>query len=96
MSDLTAIGKRKLERLLGMGSVYFLNFSNRTFEEFADPLSAEPGRSARAPRDGNVGGLSARDDRRYSFLSCGSLQWPASLAFALRALRASLVRGGGL
>jgi hypothetical protein len=34
MSDLTAIEKRKLERLLGMGSGYVLNFSNRTFEEF--------------------------------------------------------------
>jgi hypothetical protein len=34
MSDLTAIEKRKLERLLGLGSGYVLNFSNRTFEEF--------------------------------------------------------------
>ncbi len=34
MSDLTAIEKRKLERALGMGGGYVLNFSNRTFEEF--------------------------------------------------------------
>jgi hypothetical protein len=34
MSDLTATEKRKLERLLGMGSGYVLNFSNPTFEEF--------------------------------------------------------------
>jgi Abortive infection C-terminus len=34
MSDLTAIEKRKLERLLGMDSGYVLNFSNHTFEGF--------------------------------------------------------------
>ncbi len=34
MSDLTAMERRKLERLLGMGSGYVLDFSNRTFEEF--------------------------------------------------------------
>ena len=34
MSDLTVIEKRKLERTLGMGSGYVLNFSNRTFSEF--------------------------------------------------------------
>jgi len=34
LSDLTAIEKRKLERALGMGSGYVLNFSNRTFAEF--------------------------------------------------------------
>lgn len=34
MSDLTAVEKRKLERALGMGSGYVLNFSNRTFAEF--------------------------------------------------------------
>lgn len=34
MSDLNAIEKRKLERALGMGSGYVLNFSNRTFAEF--------------------------------------------------------------
>ena len=33
MSDLTAIEKRKLERALGMGSGYVLNFSDRTFAE---------------------------------------------------------------
>jgi hypothetical protein len=34
MSDLTTVEKRKLERALGMGSGYVLNFSNRTFAEF--------------------------------------------------------------
>ncbi|GAB2788337.1 hypothetical protein GCM10027040_13190 [Halomonas shantousis] len=34
MSDLTAIEKRQLERLLGMSSGYALDFSNRTFSEF--------------------------------------------------------------
>jgi hypothetical protein len=34
MADLTAKEKRAFERLLGMGSGYVLNFSNRTFEEF--------------------------------------------------------------
>lgn len=34
MSDLKAIEKRKLERALGMGSGYVLNFSDRTFAEF--------------------------------------------------------------
>jgi hypothetical protein len=34
MSDLTAIEKRKLERALGMGSGYVLDFSNRTLDEF--------------------------------------------------------------
>ncbi len=34
MSDLSSIEKRKLERLLGMGSGYVLNFSDRTFSEF--------------------------------------------------------------
>jgi Abortive infection C-terminus len=34
MSDLSSIEKRKLERLLGMGSGYVLKFSDRTFSEF--------------------------------------------------------------
>jgi hypothetical protein len=34
MSDLTNTEKRSLERLLGMGSGYVLDFSNRTFDEF--------------------------------------------------------------
>jgi len=34
MSDLTNVEKRKFEQLLGMGSGYVLNFSNRTFGEF--------------------------------------------------------------
>ena len=34
MSSLTNIEKRKFEQLLGMGSGYVLDFSNRTFQEF--------------------------------------------------------------
>lgn len=34
MSDLNYIEKTRLEKLLGMGSGYVLNFSNRTFQEF--------------------------------------------------------------
>lgn len=34
MSSLTHIEKKKLERVLGMGGGYVLNFSNRTFDEF--------------------------------------------------------------
>ena len=34
MADLSLIEKRKLERALGMGSGYVLNFSNKTFKEF--------------------------------------------------------------
>lgn len=34
MADLTNIEKRQFERLMGMGSGYVLNFSNRTFAEF--------------------------------------------------------------
>lgn len=34
MNSLTHIEKQKLERELGMGSGYVLDFSNRTFEEF--------------------------------------------------------------
>jgi len=34
MSDLTAVEKRKLEKLFGMETGYVLDFSNRTFEEF--------------------------------------------------------------
>src|ERR1700688_283084 len=34
MSDLTFVEKRKFEQLLGMGSGYVLDFTNRTFAEF--------------------------------------------------------------
>ena len=34
MNSLTHIEKHKLERELGMGGGYVLDFSNRTFEEF--------------------------------------------------------------
>lgn len=34
MADLTSIEKYKLEKLLGMGTGYVLNFSDRTFENF--------------------------------------------------------------
>lgn len=39
MSDLSNIEKRKLERDLGMGSGYILNFSNRTFAEFMEEIA---------------------------------------------------------
>ncbi len=42
MSSLTQIERRKLERLLGMGGGYVLDFSNRTFDEF---VIASVGRS---------------------------------------------------
>ncbi len=34
MSDLTFVERRKFEQLLGMGTGYVLDFSNRTFREF--------------------------------------------------------------
>ena len=34
MSNLTELEKKKLERILGMGSGYVLEFSNKTFEDF--------------------------------------------------------------
>jgi len=34
VSDPSSAEKRKIERLLGMGSGYILDFSNRTFSEF--------------------------------------------------------------
>lgn len=56
MSNLAGIEKMKLERLLGMGSGYVLDFSNRTFEEFllehtgieiyGDRYAGEPGSKA--------------------------------------------------
>lgn len=43
MSDLTAVEKRKLERLFGMGSGYVLDFSNNTFAEFVvDSIGRNP------------------------------------------------------
>jgi len=39
MSDLTFAEKQKFEQLLGMGSGYVLNFSNRTFAEFVKDSS---------------------------------------------------------
>lgn len=41
MSDLTGSDRRKLEKLLGMGSGYVLNFSDRTFGEFFDEYRVE-------------------------------------------------------
>lgn len=43
MSDLTAFEGRKLEKLLGMGSGYVLNFSDRTFSEFFIDLVNQTG-----------------------------------------------------
>ena len=34
MSDLSGSERRKLEKLLGMGGGYVLNFSDRTFGDF--------------------------------------------------------------
>lgn len=41
MSDLSGSERRKLEKLLGMGSGYVLNFSDRTFAEFFDEYRVE-------------------------------------------------------
>lgn len=41
MSDLTGSDRRRLEKLLGMGSGYVLNFSDRTFGEFFDEYRVE-------------------------------------------------------
>jgi Abortive infection C-terminus len=49
VADLTNLEKRQLERLLGMGSGYVLDFSNRTFSKFVidstgrDPYDAKYG-----------------------------------------------------
>lgn len=43
MAELTNLEKRQLERLLGMGSGYVLDFSNRTFAEFVmDSTGRDP------------------------------------------------------
>lgn len=41
MSDLTGSERRKLEKLLGMGGGYVLNFSDRTYGEFFDEYRVE-------------------------------------------------------
>jgi len=41
MSDLTGSERRKLEKLLGMGGGYVLNFSDRTFGDFFDEYRVE-------------------------------------------------------
>lgn len=41
MSDLNGSERRKLEKLLGMGSGYVLNFSDRTFGNFFDEYRVE-------------------------------------------------------
>lgn len=41
MSDLTGSDRRKLEKLLGMGGGYVLNFSDRTFSDFFDEYRVE-------------------------------------------------------
>lgn len=41
MSDLSGSDRRKLERLLGMGGGYVLNFSDRTFGDFFDDYRVE-------------------------------------------------------
>ncbi|MBF0169417.1 MAG: abortive infection family protein [Alphaproteobacteria bacterium] len=41
MSDLSGNERKKLEKLLGMGGGYVLNFSDRTFREFFDEYRVE-------------------------------------------------------
>ena len=41
MSDLSGSERRKLEKLLGMGGGYVLNFSDRTFGDFFDDYRVE-------------------------------------------------------
>lgn len=41
MSDLSGSERRKLEKLLGMGGGYVLNFSDRTFGDFFDEYRVE-------------------------------------------------------
>jgi len=41
MADLTGHERRKLEKLLGMGSGYVMNFSDRTFGDFFDEYRVE-------------------------------------------------------
>ena len=44
MSDLSAIEKRKLERLFQMGGGYVLDFSNNTLDEFfIETITRSPG-----------------------------------------------------
>src|SRR5437764_404955 len=47
VSSLSNVDKRKFEQLLGMGTGYVLDFSNRTFDEFAlDSIGREIGDSS--------------------------------------------------
>ena len=41
MADLSGSDRRKLEKLLGMGGGYVLNFSDRTFGDFFDEHRVE-------------------------------------------------------
>ena len=41
MADLTGSDRRKLEKMLGMGGGYVLNFSDRTFGDFFDEYRVE-------------------------------------------------------
>lgn len=41
MFDLSGSDRRKLEKLLGMGGGYVLNFSDRTFGDFFDEYRVE-------------------------------------------------------
>ena len=53
MSDLTFLEKRKFEQLLGMGTGYVLDFSNRSFAEFASLTYTETFKSK--PYEGRRG-----------------------------------------
>lgn len=64
MATLTNIEKRKLERLLGMGSGYVLDFSNRTFSEF---VTDSTGRDIYDARYDGFGGSKANRLRGFWF-----------------------------
>lgn len=61
MSDLSAIERRKLERLFGMSSGYVLNFSDRTFGEFFEEHTARDIDHAQYRRRGNSKANRLRD-----------------------------------
>jgi hypothetical protein len=62
MSDLSNTEKRNYERLLGMGSGYVMNFTNRTFDEF---ISDSTGRNIYDPRYDSGSGSKANRLRAF-------------------------------
>ena len=80
MSDLTAFEGRKLEKLLGMGSGYVLNFTDRTYSEFfidyrvdIDAAQYRTGGDSKAKRPSGVLAHAAA-----AFSSLASRRWPSS------------------